>query len=127
MLSWQLTSLWFSFWLVAYEKAFKRKHYAIVNEVMASKHKQRTYARNRAFSRKGREKIFESDGLYLLKLIGYILLGSFWIKLGTPVQIGGLSIGAFPVGLAIGLVLVWKFEQYQSGIISLFAPSGIVI
>ncbi len=106
---------------------------------MTSKHKQRTYARNRAFSRKGREKIFESDGLYLLKLIGYILLGSFWIKLGTPVQIGGLSVGAFPVGLAVGLVLVWKFEQYQSnrkiwyavlvavGIISLFAPSGIVI
>lgn len=101
--------------------------------------KQRTYARNRAFSRKGREKIFESDAQYILKLVLCIILGSFWIKFGSPIEIGGLTLRALPVGLIVGLLLVRKFEKYQSNrkiwyavliavtIISLFSASGIVI
>jgi hypothetical protein len=52
---------------------------------MASqKNKERTYARNRKFSRKGNEKIYERDSTYLLKLVVVILLGTFWLKFSQP-------------------------------------------
>ena len=47
---------------------------------MASQqHKQRTYARNRVFSRRGNEK-FEPDGVYLLKLVTVTIAGTLWLK-----------------------------------------------
>lgn len=108
---------------------------------MASKQKARprTYARNRSFSRRGYEKIFESDGEYLLKLIVCVLLGSFWIKFSEPISWMGMSLFAIPVGLAVGLLIVSQFEKFQSdrkiwyaviiivGVISYFVPAGIVI
>jgi hypothetical protein len=108
---------------------------------MASKQKARlrTYARNRSFSRRGYEKIFESDGEYLLKLIVCVLLGSFWIKFSDPISWLGMSFFAIPVGLALGLLIVSQFEKFQSdrkiwyaviiivGVISYFVPAGIVI
>lgn len=108
---------------------------------MAQKQKARprTYARNRSFSRRGYEKIFESDGEYLLKLIVCVLLGSFWIKFSEPVSWLGMSFFAIPVGLVLGIILVSQFEKFQSdrkiwyavliivGVISYFVPAGIVI
>ena len=108
---------------------------------MAQKQKSRprTYARNRAFSRKGYEKVFESDGEYLLKLILYVLLGSFWLKFSQPLMFSSLSFNALPIGLVIGLIIISQFEKFQSdrkiwyaviivvGIISYFVPAGIVI
>ncbi len=109
---------------------------------MASQNKKkrpRTYARNRAFSRKGYEKVFESDGEYLLKLILYVLLGSFWLKFSQPFAWLGLHFNALPVGLVLGLIIISRFEKFQSnrkiwyaviivvGIISYFVPAGIVI
>jgi hypothetical protein len=103
------------------------------------KPRPRTYARNRAFSRKGYEKIFESDGQYLLKLILYILLGSFWLKFSQPVSWLGMTFFALPIGLALGLIIINRFETLQAdrkiwyavvivvGIISYFVPAGIVI
>ena len=101
----------------------------------------RTYARNRAtaVSRTGRERIFESDGTYFLKLVVFVLLGTFWIKFGQPVTWLGLPLNGIPVGLLVGLILVSRFEKYQAdrkiwyailvvvGIISYFVPAGIVI
>lgn len=99
----------------------------------------RTYARNRAFSRRGREMLFESDGEYLLKLIMCVLLGSFWLKFSQPFIWGGVTFNALPVGLLLGLVIVSRFERFQAdrkiwyavivvvGIISYFVPAGIVI
>lgn len=108
---------------------------------MASKQKARprTYARNRSFSRRGYEKIFESDGEYLLKLIVCVLLGSFWIKFSEPISWLGMRLFAIPVGLMLGLLIVSQFEKFQSdrkiwyaviiivGVISYFVPAGIVI
>jgi hypothetical protein len=105
------------------------------------KQKTRTYARNRptTVSRKGYEKIFESDSTYFLKLVVFVLLGTFWVKFQTPVTWLGLPLSAVPVGLLIGLLLVRKFEKYQADrkiwyailvvitILCYFAPSGIVI
>jgi predicted membrane chloride channel (bestrophin family) len=101
----------------------------------------RTYARNRAtaISRTGREKIFESDSTYFLKLVVFVLLGTLWLKFAQPVSWLGLPVGGIPLGLLVGLVLVSKFEKYQSDrkiwyailvmvtIICYFVPAGIVL
>lgn len=103
--------------------------------------RSRTYARNRtaSVSRTGREKIFESDGTYFLKLVVFVLLGTFWLKFGQPIVWLGLPVNGIPVGLLVGLLLVSRFEKYQAdrkiwyaillvvGIISYFVPAGIVI
>lgn len=101
----------------------------------------RTYARNRAasVSRRGYEKIFESDGTYFLKLVVFVLLGTFWLKFSQPVSWLGMPFGGFPIGFLVGLILVNRFEKLQTDrkiwyailvvvtIISYFAPAGIVI
>ncbi len=105
----------------------------------AKKKRTRTYARNRLVSRTGREKLFETDGEYLLKLVVSILLGTFWLKFQDPLTIGGLTIAAIPLGLFVGLLIVNRFEKFQSdrkiwyaviiltAVISFFLPAGIVI
>lgn len=101
----------------------------------------RTYARNRAtaISRRGYEKVFESDSTYLLKLVICVLLGTLWLKFEQPFSWYGLLFSAVPVGLLVGLLLVHKYEAYQPDrkiwyailvivtIICYFAPAGIVI
>lgn len=81
----------------------------------------------------------EPDSTYLLKLVLYVLLGTFWLKLADPVVWLGLPLGAIPFGLLLGLVLVRWFEKYQTDrkiwyailvvvtIIGYFVPAGIVI
>ncbi|MEO7904617.1 MAG: hypothetical protein ABIR91_02375 [Candidatus Saccharimonadales bacterium] len=101
----------------------------------------RTYARNRAatISRRGHENIFESDSTYLLKLVVFVLLGTFWLKFQQPVDWFGFPLNGLPVGMLIGLLLVAKFEKYQFDrkiwyailiivtIICYFVPAGVVI
>lgn len=105
----------------------------------ATKNKQRTYARNRVFSRRGNERIYESDGTYFLKLVVCVLLGTLWLKFNAPIAIGGLSFGGVPVGMLFGLVMVSKFEKFQYDrkiwyaililvtIVSYFLPMGIIV
>ncbi len=81
----------------------------------------------------------EPDSTYLLKLVLYVLLGTFWLKLADPVVWLGLPIGAIPFGLLIGLVLVRWFEKYPTDrkiwyailvvvtIIGNFLPTGFII
>jgi len=105
-----------------------------------SKTKERTYARNRRlYSRKGYEKLFETDSEFFLKLIICVLLATFWLKFGQPFTLGAVRITAIPVGLLFGLIVVNRFEHFQSdrkiwyailvvvGILSYFVPAGIVI
>ena len=80
----------------------------------------------------------EADSSYFLKLILYLLLGMFWLRLADPIGIMGFSIGALPVGLIIGLLLA-SHDKFQIdrkieyavllvvSIVSLFLPIGIVI
>ena len=104
------------------------------------KARPRTYARNRhSVSRRGYEKIFETDGSYLLKLVIFIILGTMWLKFNQPVEWFGLHINALPLGLVVGLVLVNLVEKYQFnrkiwyavliivGIVTYFLPAGIII
>ena len=80
----------------------------------------------------------ETDSRYFLKLILYVLLGLFWLRLSSPLSVFGLNIGALPVGLAIGL-LIARHDRFQIdrkieyavlivvAIVSLFLPIGLVI
>lgn len=98
--------------------------------------KERTYARNRpVVSRRGLENVWESDGVYVLKLVLVTLLGLTWLRLSEPV----FSIAAIPVGGMIGAILVATVEKAQFNrkimyavlvitmIISFFLEAGIVI
>lgn len=85
------------------------------NKKIQSKGRPRTYARNRAaLSRRGYEKMREADSTYFLKLVVCVLLGTIWFRLGAPITIGGIYIGAIPVGLIVGLVLINRLEKIQS-------------
>ena len=82
--------------------------------------------------------ISESDSAYFLKLVLYVVLGSFWVKFGTPLEFGDLIINALPVGLILGLIFA-SHDHFQVDrkieyavliivtILSYFAPSGILI
>lgn len=105
----------------------------------SARNKQRTYARNRVFSRRGNEKIYESDGKYFLKLVLCVILGTLWLKFSAPVTFLGIPLGGIPVGMLFGLLIVSKFEKFQYDrkiwyaililvtITSYFLPAGIVI
>lgn len=116
----------------------KRFDSVILGKMARQKQKRpRTYARNRV-KRYG-EKIYESDSTYFLKLVVFVLLGAIWVKFGQPVSLGAIPIGAVPVGMLLGLILVRRYERHQSdrkiwyaillivSIISNFTASGIVI
>ena len=109
-----------------------------------TKQKTRTYARNRSkssvlFSRKGRERIYDNDGSFFLKLVVFVILSALWLRLKNPVEVGGLVIQAIPVGLFIALLLVLKIEKYQfnrkiwyvtiifMAILTSFTPVGVMI
>lgn len=106
-----------------------------------TKKRPRTYARNRAasVSRRGYEKIFESDGTYFLKLVVVVLLGTFWLKFTQPIMWLDMPFSGIPLGFFVGLLLVHQFEKIQADrkiwyailivvtIISYFAPAGIVV
>jgi len=109
-----------------------------------TKQKTRTYARNRSkssglFSRKGRERIYDNDGSFFLKLVIFVILSALWLRLKNPVEVGGLVVQAIPVGLFIALLLVLKIEKYQfnrkiwyvtiifMAILTSFTPVGVMI
>jgi len=94
---------------------------------MAKKNtKTRTYARNRAFSRRGYEKLFESDGEYILKLITVVVLGAIWLKFKDPLVWTGIHFYGLPVGFLIGIVLIRRFEKHQQDRKILYAVLIIV-
>jgi positive regulator of sigma E activity len=90
-------------------------------------------------NRRGYEKVFESDGTYLLKLVTFVLLGTLWLSFKQPISWMGLPLAGIPVGLLIGLLLVNRFEKHQEDrkiwyailvivtIISYFARAGTFI
>lgn len=104
------------------------------------KNRERTYARNRTtVSRRGYEKVVETDSTYFLKLVIFLLLGTLWLKFATPIEVFGLPVNALPLGVVLGLLLVHVVEKYQFnrkiwyavlllvGVVSYFVPAGIII
>ena len=86
-----------------------------------------------------RERLFESDSTYFLKLVIVFLLGTLWLKFHDPLLWSGVTFTAFPLGLCIGLLGVRYFEKHQSDrkiwyavllfvtVVSYFGPAGIVV
>jgi hypothetical protein len=86
-----------------------------------------------------KEQLYETDSTYFLKLVVFVLLGTLWLKFSQPVSWFGIALNGIPLGMLIGLVLVNKFEKYQSDrkiwyaillvvtIICYFVPAGIII
>lgn len=80
----------------------------------------------------------EGDSAYLLKLVLYVILGSLWLRLPEPLQVGGISIYALPIGLVVGLLFA-SHDHFQIdrkieyvvlilvAIIGLYLPTGIVL
>lgn len=116
----------------------------IILILMSSKQKTRTYARNRnksneLFSRKGKERFYEKEGAFFLKLVIFTILSALWLRLKDPLEVGSLSIQAVPVGFLVALFLVLKIEKYQFNrkiwyallvimtILTSFTPVGIMI
>ena len=108
------------------------------------KQKQRTYARNRSksselFSRKGRERVYENDSAFFLKLAIFVVLSTLWLRLSNPIDLGAVSIQGIPIGLIIALLLVVRVEKYQfnrkiwyvtlimMAILTSFTPVGVMI
>lgn len=80
----------------------------------------------------------EEDSSFILKIVIYILLATFWVKFQTPIELGFLTISGLPVGLLVGLILASQ-DRFQIDrkieyvvlfimtIITYFVPAGIVI
>lgn len=80
----------------------------------------------------------ETDSTYFLKLVLYVILGSFWIKFHQPVAVGDFLINGFPLGLLVGLLFA-RHDHFQVDrkieyailiivtILTFFVPAGIVI
>ncbi len=89
--------------------------------------------------RRFHERVFESDSTYFLKLVVVVLFGTLWLKFSNPFSLGALTFTAFPLGIALGFLVVRAFEHHQEdrkiwyavllivGVISYFVPAGIVI
>ena len=95
--------------------------------------------RHSAPSIRYKDRYVEADGIYFLKLVVVVLLGTFWLKFSDPLFWNGIPLGAFPLGLLIGLILIRLLEKNAVdrkiwfaviiivAIICYNAPSGIVI
>jgi hypothetical protein len=80
----------------------------------------------------------ETDSVYFLKLVLYVLLGSFWLRFASPLEIGYVTLNGFPLGLLLGLLFA-SHDHFQIDrkieyailvivtIITFFLPAGIVI
>mgnify|MGYP001572047573 CR=1 FL=1 len=80
----------------------------------------------------------ESDSTYFLKIVLYILLGAFWIRFSEPIELGYITLNAFPLGLLIGLLFA-SHDHFQIDrkieyavliivtILTFFVPAGIIL
>lgn len=87
---------------------------------------------------KKKQKSTETDSTYFLKLVLYVILGTFWLKFADPIEIGDFQLHAFPLGLIIGLIFA-SHDHFQVDrkieyailigitIITFFEPAGIIL
>ena len=104
-----------------------------------SSNRSRTYARNRSISRHGYEKFSDPDTAYFLKLVIVLLLGTMWLRLAEPVEVGVIILQAIPVGFIVALLLIGKLDYFRtdrkiwyailliSTVIGVFLPTGFVL
>lgn len=80
----------------------------------------------------------ETDSVYFLKLILYMLLGATWIKFATPLSLGPFQLNGLPIGMLFGIMFaahdhfaIDRKIEYAILIIMMvltyFLPAGIVL
>lgn len=79
----------------------------------------------------------ETNSAYLLKIILYFILGTFWVRI-TDLNLANLETISVPVGLLVGLVFA-SHEHFQidrkieyavllvATMLSFYLPMGIVL
>lgn len=89
-------------------------------------------------AKKSLQQTTEPDSTYFLKLVLYIILGSFWLKFHQPIQLGSFTIHGLPLGMVIGLLFA-SHDHFQVDrkieyailiivtIVTFFLPAGIVL
>jgi len=91
-------------------------------------------------SKKGRSRAVktETDSVFFLKLVIYIIMGAFWIRIQPPMEFFSVPITGIPVGLLLGLLLA-SHDHFQIDrkieytvlilvvIVSYFFPTGIIL
>lgn len=87
---------------------------------------------------KKKQKATESDSTYFLKLVLYIILGTFWLKFADPIQVGDFLVNGFPLGLVLGLIFA-SHDHFQVDrkieyailivmtILTYYLPAGIIL
>ena len=88
---------------------------------------------------KQKSSAVETDSAYFLKLVLYVILGSFWLKFDQPVALSEtFALNGLPVGLFVGLFFA-AHDQFQvdrkieyaillvTAVVSLFLPIGIIL
>ena len=96
------------------------------------------YTRRMPTKKKKNTTSTETDSAYFLKLVLYVVLGSFWLKFAAPLELGSFVLNGLPLGLILGLIFA-SHDHFQVDrkieyavllivtILSYFAPSGILI
>lgn len=114
-------------------------YFEVMPKQKQKKSSTKSSSRAASATRRGYEKVFESDGTYLLKLVTFVLLGTLWLSFKEPISWMGLPLAGIPFGLLIGLLLVSRFEKHQEDrkiwyailiivtLISYFARAGTFI
>ena len=80
----------------------------------------------------------EKDSTYFLKIVLYVILGSFWLKFDPALQVGDFTVHGVPLGLLIGIIFAShdhfavdrRIEYAILLLITIFTfyiPAGIVI
>lgn len=89
-------------------------------------------------TKKKQSEPVEKDSVYFLKLVVYVILGTFWIKFSDPVHLGPLLLNGVPLGLLIGMIVA-SHDHFQVDrkleyavlllmtIVSYFLPAGILL
>lgn len=77
--------------------------YAILGHIMPKQTKRST---TRPAKKVSAKPVEESDSSYVLKLVMYLIVSSFWLRLAQPIDIGIFTFSGFPVGLCVGILLV---------------------
>lgn len=80
----------------------------------------------------------QPDSVFILKLVLYVVLGTFWLKFSQPFIVGGFMISGVPLGLMMGLFFASR-DRFQVDrkieyavlfvvtVVSYFVPAGILI
>ena len=85
-----------------------------------------------------KQKSTETDSAYFLKLVLYVVLGTFWLKFADPIQLGAFLVNGFPLGLILGLIFA-SHDHFQVDrkieyailivmtILTYYLPAGIIL